>query len=121
MSRELDAEVAEKVMGWHVERFIWEYDGLVQQDEVWITDPSRKDEPPPQRHDVTIAPRPFSTDIAAAWQVVERIHILGFPVTINNAETGWVCTIGRSKATPIWAETIELAICRAAIQALEGK
>lgn len=72
MTRELDALIAEKIFGWHVERFVWGgFEG-----EVWMTDPSRKDEPPSQRMNVTINPKPFSTDITAAWTIVEHMRDL---------------------------------------------
>lgn len=71
---ELDALVAEKVMGYHVERFIYTYDTNSKESMVWITDVSRKNEDPSTRQDVTINPIPYSTDVASSWKIVEHIR-----------------------------------------------
>ena len=63
--RELDALVAEKVMGFAVRRGTLEYDGSVS---VWMVFDDGSGG--------TLNPVPYSTDIAAAWQVVERIQQL---------------------------------------------
>lgn len=61
--RELDAEVAERVMGWRVERQRGNSPWLVKRpDHEW----SR------------IEQHAFSTDIAAAWQVVEKMQADGW-------------------------------------------
>jgi hypothetical protein len=101
--RELDAEVAEKVMGRPVGEWL---EGIYYQD-------GRRGR----------IPR-FSTDIAAAWQVVEKLAAdtpawphHGYFVSIHNS-TGlgrWEARIG---ATAIaHAHTAPLAICLAALAA----
>jgi len=100
---ELDVEVAEKVMGW-------------EQDapgSIWWRVGQRLIEVPP-----------FSTDISAAWQVVEHMRRRGRFVQIT-------CPVGDEIAVDIegprgetlessWAETAPLAICRAALKAVSG-
>jgi hypothetical protein len=73
-------------------------------------------------------PPNYSTDITAAWQVVEAMKDrpgetadhLGFGIdshTIADGTRGYSAAIGRYGAT---APTAPLAICRAALRALEG-
>lgn len=104
--RELDALVAEKVMGW-----------------VCICE--RKHQLCPV-HDSY-----YSTDIAAAWQVVERLKHDGWNVSIGG-DNGWGCTFykvlvrGNDAFTSTWteshgpinAENAPLAICLAALKAV---
>lgn len=73
MGRELDNQIA-TALGYHVEHFKSSYDRLVSSGTVWITDPSRKDEPPEKRQDVTINPIPYSTDLRLAWALVEILR-----------------------------------------------
>lgn len=86
--RQIDALVAEKVMGWG--------------DNPW---------------------QPFfpSTDIAHAWQVLERLKDKGYIFGIGIDEDGkYVCTIFFDGAG--WfeetAETVQLAICLSALKAV---
>ena len=74
--RELDALVAEKVMGWtriHRLNQVGDFCGV-----------------PPQGAPPYILPC-HSTDIAAAWKVVEKLHRLQFMVrlSISNGQYGW--------------------------------
>jgi hypothetical protein len=128
--RELDALVAEKVMGWHVERFKFEYDGHISDSMVWITDPKRKDDPPYERQDVTINPKPYSTDMSAAWEVVEKLIEKWESVSIRSNEKGswefYFSTWGFQKPNPFRFESAWLSaphsICLAALTALsEGQ
>lgn len=109
---ELDQLVAELVMGatWN-ESFCrvcgWK---LVAEGEAgcWASNCSMRP-PPVNRAD---APEPYSVDIAAAWEVIEKlaIHLKG--------ESGnWTCCMmnGNHKAK---ASTAPLAICRAALKAV---
>ena len=111
--RELDALVAERVMGWH------------------ITDAIKK----PGQDDYGVAPGQvgvlwvvrvpdYSTDIAAAWQVVERLIKLDAFVSLdydfqNVDSEKWSVTFITRKAIDCESgETAPLAICRAALKAV---
>ena len=67
---------------------------------------------------------PYSTDIADAWDVAEYMRGQGFDVTVMTfAKGGAACEIARPK----WrgseyheADTAPLAICRAALHAVEA-
>jgi hypothetical protein len=117
--RELDALVAEKVMGWQRGRRYgngngeWIIDGKTSVSRTWDSTPH------------------YSTDIAAAWLVVER--------TTRERDWRWQISVVRGLAhvwlVPIWHaateadlraqpdymvedETAPLAICRAALVAI---
>jgi hypothetical protein len=127
--RELDAMVAERVMGWRWLNYRW-HDGTSKQ-LLW---PSDADEQPrgddfDRLYDGRLVPWDinYSTDIAAAWQVVEHFHEQrGWFVSIqsdggwnfhNNGTTkGWEVTIGREGEA--FAPTLPLALCRAALKAV---
>ncbi len=116
---ELDALVAEKVFGkkvhWRNDKwpFIkrpstnWEFLGSI----LGCLPP----ECPPR------LPR-FSEDIAAAWEVVEKLLQMGMPVDLSSSEKGVhkakVWTNSTILTVP-WQETAPLAICRAALKAVE--
>jgi hypothetical protein len=111
--RELDALVAEEVFGWQ--------------------------RPPPEDQDFTVIPMTYeqwstlalphySTDIAAAWEVVEKLSesfewVLESP---TNREEGFTCTFFGTEADAGWmpppgravAETVSKAICLAALMAV---
>jgi hypothetical protein len=102
--RELDALVAERVMGW------------VQEE--------------PQPHPVNSfaiyfgGPPPYSTDIAAAWQVVERMREQEYSIALDSDT--WLkhpyavhFIGGNSGCVSCTADTAPLAICRAALKAVE--
>ena len=116
--RELDALVAERVMGLSVQ---WDY-GRVPF--YW--------HPATLAHGLEIGPdglsavrrpiKPYSTDISAAWLVVEKLRADGFYPEIHALTDGdWRCEI-RASGEPIdvWedAPTAPLAICRAALAAI---
>lgn len=128
--RAMDALVAEKVMGWT--RWEWErgdWDGpadatIFAQHERSLAVYANGEEEP----SFWFAP---STDIAAAWQVVERMRDLGWPwggarwrvsewTSPRKAEFSAQfeklnVTVGAD------AETAPLAICRAALAAVEAQ
>ena len=148
MSRELDALVAEKVMGWRRRRmFLAEKrepshfgppDGQIpaRGDWVWAS-PNQKSGDyhwlvedfvgviPEEQDEDGFHP---STDIAAAWEVVEKIrrwsdgHLTLFAFT-----TGWKCLLvtpfdGEVREMLDWERqypTAPLAICRAALKAVK--
>lgn len=85
-SRELDALVAEHVMHQPIDKF-----ALAQG--------------------VLYNIPPYSTSIAAAWEVVEKLAVVGSAVL--KKENGWICVLGLETAD---ANTAPLAICRAALK-----
>ena len=63
----------------------------------------------------------YSTDIAAAWEVVEKLFTLNAFVEIGNDAFQWtVMVIPRSRrdCNYGYGETVHLAICRAALKAV---
>jgi len=140
--RALDTAVAEAVLGW-----IW-YEGAAGV--YRLRDPQREDvaamltegmiwptteRPEPYRTDGV---PPFSTDIGAAWQVVEHLRAQHWEVTLlcwaadiptqpvdhpyDCRFTGYVTPDGGGLQTLVAhkrAATMPLAICRAALQALQ--
>lgn len=104
--RELDAEVAEKVMG--LDRKPW-----TDEDDVMHFPPTEL----------------FSTDISAAWQVVEKMREHTKQCVLVEASTNpeeYLCTVGRHyrgqwfKSHQSKADTAPLAICLAALKAVEN-
>ena len=66
----------------------------------------------------------FSTDIRAAWEVVERMGNVDelHDVDIRTSIRGWYCNIFNSfDSFEAGAETAPLAICRAALLAVEAE
>lgn len=63
----------------------------------------------------------FSTNIAKAWRVVEKLmgFVFGVDVCVNHAD-GWWCRVKHSDGglTTATADTAPLAICRAALLAV---
>ena len=73
-----------------------------------------------------VVPR-YSTDIAAAWQVADKLHNSGWWVRVKSAmnedleQLGWAAHIGRwwnREYLGTWALTAPLVICRAALLAI---
>ena len=95
--RELDALIAEKVMGWRLQAEPYTCWNLPDGDQRIYT-PN------------------FSTDIAAAWRVVEKMRSPDFRL---NREGDWVCCFGGTVAFCGDGDTAALAICRAALATLE--
>lgn len=96
--RELDALVAEKVMGWNCEL--------------------RECHTRKVLHSEYGGPPHYSTDIADAWLVVEKIDQ---QVTVTKCADGWLVTIDDyfcHGGVEIMAGTAPLAICLAALKAV---
>jgi hypothetical protein len=127
MSRELDAAVAEEVMAQKVE--------TNDRGEWMLLTPMTV---PGWADHVSELPH-YSTDIAAAWQVVEKIRGRGLGIFLvdpthemQNVETGeWGGPKGPACAfidgaftediTCVAGVTVPEAICRAALKAVRGK
>ena len=73
----------------------------------------------------------WSTDIAAAWQVVERLIADGFKVHLDVTELGYRCVFEKGTLEEYWeheyrivgytGSTVPAAICLAALAALEAQ
>ena len=109
--RELDALVAERVMGWHREGvLLWPPDCKRTK---WV-------------HGVSVPP--YSTQMAFAWEVVEKLKervlvIVGGGPNDEGGCEDWYCTVKsfgyRQFQDQEWSEvanTAPLAICRAALK-----
>ena len=118
--RELDALIAEKVMGWTSVAMA----GLFTQ----FPAIALCGLPPGAQlnADLQVVPR-YSTQIAAAWQVVEKFKMT---ITPNNChphiKAKWCVDVELKGSHELWlagAETAPLAICRAALRAVgqDGK
>lgn len=133
--REMDALVAEKVMGWkHVGN--WEGDDRYHPvDAIWADGDGNTLPPDPWPH--------YSTNIAAAWKVVEKMISVGtlkgtgdvVLYYVNNdgcyyddvGGAHWYCAVCVYEDGPeydfdddgVRADTAALAICRAALKAVD--
>jgi hypothetical protein len=101
--RKLDALVAELVMGWTdavISNYPFQFHYLPNSDPPYKRTPN------------------FSTDIAAAWQVVEKMGASFDKLTLvgSDAQT-WRCSVLRDGIFPRVADapSAPLAICRAAL------
>lgn len=131
--RELDARVAVEVIGWGRQSESWYDEEGVEGTRFispsgeettcfgWGADCTYDD------LDDTYLPR-YSEDIAAAWQVVEKFKERGWDIgwhTHAKHGTGWFVTDGREydfyTLSGDACESAPLAICRAAIAALQSK
>jgi hypothetical protein len=132
--RELDALTAEKVMGWKLYKCI--NPSHVYEPYLWC---SPEDTRVPNDHwprhrvldphetvadTVTKIIPHYSTDIAAAWQVVEKMLKIG-QVNVGYhklADPSWACRIfgleGDLTDIEVYAPTAPLAICLAALKAI---
>lgn len=110
--RELDALVAEKVMGLLVSRdSAWER-AYEQEDDLVETTQDRR---------LRRTLQPYSTDIAAAWEVVEKLELLDRGWQLCQSQRGW--GIGHSSVGDEWdwvvrAKTAPHVICLAALKAV---
>ena len=101
---ELDALIAEKVMGIDPQSF---KDEIVYRESVGF-----------ERGQLPA----FSTDMTAAWRIVEKFH---FSYDVEIFSTGdWVsvkidCSTPMHDAVTAWADTAPLAICLAALKAVD--
>lgn len=107
--RELDALVAEKVMGWASVHPGDEYDPRTPGSLVYVGIT-------PDQRQLAILP-PYTTDIGAAWQVIETLAARGVSLDMQyrvfTAE--WELNVGGALG---YGETAPLAICRAALEAV---
>lgn len=112
--RELDALVAERVMG---------LEPWPEQDPRWgVKAFKAKFVPYGQEPKPCEAPS-YSTDIAAAWEVVEKFQACARfeRVFENGKQTGWWCELAGNgddfQSSSAVAETLPLSICLAALKA----
>jgi hypothetical protein len=116
--REMDALIAEKVMGWTLgephEIHGWMMHGMVTvRDWVGSTNDAGI------THIEKWSP---STDIAAAWEVVEKLGDKFDELERGDGGEFWMCVVYPDGFIPCVAraETAPLAICRAALLAMEA-
>ena len=113
--RALDALVAERVMG-----FIWRVSKvsgrrcLISPDycPAWFVDVANGSEPLADQWDTRLPN--YSTDIAAAWQVVEKLRSFSLSRHLDGSWHCWHWNKGHLNAN---AATPALAICLAALKA----
>lgn len=133
--RELDAEVAVKVMGWSM----YHYDKDYADNCYWMLmdgdcNPVAEIKRTPAGFDTgerkteaeAWADCPaFSTDIAAAWQVMERMVSRGWwpLVQLDDHAEKWICQFQDQYGEGFSdeAKTAPEAICRAALAAIGGE
>lgn len=120
--RELDAQVAEHVMGW-----VWWVSGDTGQRAIfaddyrpfWFTQRASGDEPLCRDHDASVPH--YSTDIKEAWAVVEKMQANGWAFEYQNIHMhDAVFSLRRGNRARVHAddcETAPLAICHAALAA----
>jgi hypothetical protein len=116
---EMDALVAERVMGWH--RVLGSFAGTHRwhPDAVSLAAPIPADWPiRPTTDEVTYfgGIPAYSTDSTVTWSVVQRMRELGHGVAISDGDHCWHVRFG-SRFDGV-AKTFELAVCRAAIAAV---
>ncbi len=129
--REMDAAIAERIFGWqwfnHPEKSIryfrpeavFRYGAIAEGDLIEYTDQLPH----------------YSTDISAAWLVVERLISFGYPtitVSFSKGHQGYIATVWRNETDPEYEAgrylasvmderlSAPLAICLAALKALES-
>lgn len=114
-SRELDALVAKKIFGCRVLRDV----PLADQSWMTVCGCLEANWPHARGGSVMGELAGYSTDIAAAWEIVgmlakpDEFHMQ----TISGAGSGlrwWVSFMGRTRGS--FADSIEVAICRAALE-----
>lgn len=104
---ELDAIIAEKVMGWR-----------------WAVNECQYPDLNDGRVETDIGHKTFkpSRDIRAAWEVVDHFIRLHYNVQVASYIRGWTCRIiGIGHEGLADAGTAPLAICLAALQVVERK
>src|SRR3990167_2036291 len=125
--RELDALIEEKVMGHEVEpRWYDAHGGPLPDPEDASIKPHEYYVLPPRtgaRYSTREVPY-YSRDIDAAWEVLERFatrHLnLGLQGPGMWGPEGWYVTLGTGHIATAFAFTAPLAICLAALKAVEG-
>jgi hypothetical protein len=118
--RELDALVAEKVMGWTSD--LYAHSLMGEKVRLWLPPP-----PSDVAHTADTLPR-YSTDIAAAWEVVEKVSGPGLAfelVDVGSFNPGytelprWCASFGDGNVVIAEeADTAPHAICLAALKAV---
>ena len=134
--RELDARIATEVMGW-IMHPSWDClapPGFPSEEEMWTPwevwddgddwgmsrKPIKGKVMPGIVMDGSGKPKlpDYSADIAAAWQVIEKLlkhpHIEHFELNWLGVDKGWFCYI----TAPTKASTVPLVICLAALEAI---
>lgn len=120
--RELDAQIAERVMGWvQIEYpFLNRLVGVPPESQ---TDFRNSDGTMPGRKPVPL----YSSDIALAFQVRQQMRELGFTFRLSDADNGQSAVsffhedAEQGLAGAAVAETDALAICLAALEAVKEK
>ena len=125
VGRELDALVAENVMGLEVYRSLndWMQKGMPHIDQ-W----SNAVRYPAYWHPVyelATVLSAYSSDISAAWEVVQKFHFFQLENRGYGGKKYWavlsVCTEnGEYSQVEAYGETLPDAICKAALSAMEG-
>lgn len=108
--RELDALVAEKMMGLEIANYTGEtHEGIRV---IRVNNPSK----------VVLAPKPYSTDIAAAWEVVEKMASVANEWTFEFRYTNVAVRVTDNNLNGISVlevqDTAPHAICLAALKAV---
>lgn len=135
MNRDIDVQIAEKVMGWEIFESKYGYYSISIPGEeesrttnYWDTnikfDPitGKKFVRPEWWELCSFIPQ-YSTNIADAWQVVEKVRELNFSIQITTSVTKgkWVCEISEWVLSNKWIVVDEYpaaAICLAALAAI---
>lgn len=131
--RELDALVAERVMGLkcRFERGVeaaWQDHKPVawSPNDYIVLSQSGSPEPcfyiPSRMHSYLIVPR-YSTDIAAAWEVVEKMWSSKYEAFVRTFRGQWSASFADNGNIigQVDAETAPLAICRAVLKAVDAQ
>jgi len=66
---------------------------------------------------------PYSTDVAAAWHIVERMRAEGWQIVVDTRPGNWLVQFFSTDGTQrsaASADGLPLAICRAAVAALDN-
>ncbi len=114
--RELDVLVAQQIFGCRVERFQNPLGMLVARCQCGGDEHNRSEEP--------FFLMRYSTDIAAAWPVVEKLRELDMSVQVSTEATRPYCCLAIQKDGQVIGEcawTAPLAICLAALKAVGYK
>lgn len=123
--RELDALVAEKVMG-----AVWTPtpSDMVFDEDYWLEIPGKPGVFAYRYRDGRVKPKagcpPYSTDMASAWEVVEKMEQRGHGFALADSQgPPWEATFDNLSSMLSYIETADtapLAICLAALKAVES-
>lgn len=129
--RAIDVQVAEKVMGWKWMHILAKHNGRNEDYsrlvpghtyEAFIEEPNAVWQPGILGVRDNFSVPHYSSDIAAAWAVVEHMQALGFGWLLEPHAHLYYCEFHREFYVKCWDSeqaTIPMAICRAALLALE--